>query len=74
MLKCVELRVGALKHCEQMGLILCAEGSAEQVELLQLQQSGIRAAEYLTELPDKKILKEKLHRTIEQARKRFENK
>ncbi|MCF8370610.1 MAG: DUF1016 domain-containing protein [Bacteroidales bacterium] len=57
-----------------LGLILCAEGNTEQIELLQLEQSGIRTAEYLTELPDKQMLKQKLHTTIELSRKRLENK
>lgn len=56
-----------------LGLILCAEGNNEQVELLQLENVGIKIAEYLTELPDKKILKQKLHATIEQNRKRLES-
>lgn len=56
-----------------LGLILCAEGNNEQIELLQLENSGIKIAEYLTELPDKKILKQKLHATIEQNKKRLES-
>lgn len=56
-----------------MGLILCAEGNKEQIELLQLEQSGIRTAEYLTELPDKQLLKQKLHTAIELTRERMEN-
>ena len=56
-----------------IGLILCAEGNHEQIELLQLDQAGIRTAEYLTELPDKKLLKQKLHNVIEQNKKRLEN-
>ena len=55
-----------------LGLILCAEGNNEQVELLQLENAGIKIAEYLTELPDKKMLKQKLHTTIEQNKKRLE--
>jgi predicted nuclease of restriction endonuclease-like (RecB) superfamily len=55
-----------------LGLILCAEGNNEQVELLQLENSGIKIAEYLTELPEKKVLKQKLHTTIEQNKKRLE--
>jgi predicted nuclease of restriction endonuclease-like (RecB) superfamily len=55
-----------------LGLILCAEGHSEQVELLQLENVGIKIAEYLTELPDKKVLKQKLHTTIEQNKKRLE--
>ena len=56
-----------------IGLILCAEGNNEQIELLQLQQAGIRTAEYLTELPDKQILKEKLHTVIELNKRRLGN-
>ncbi len=54
-----------------LGLLLCAEGNHEQIELLQLEQAGIRVAEYLTELPDPELLKQKLHNTIEQNRKRL---
>ena len=57
-----------------IGLILCAEGNNEQVELLQLDKAGIKVAEYLTELPSKKTLKQKLHQAIEFSRKRLENK
>lgn len=55
-----------------LGLILCAEGNKEQVELLQLDKSGIKVAEYLTELPDKKLLQQKLHKVIEASKKRLE--
>lgn len=54
-----------------IGLILCAEGSKEQIELLQLDKSGIRIAEYLVELPPKELLQKKLHKVIELERKRF---
>ncbi len=57
-----------------LGLLLCAEGNNEQIELSQLEQSGIRVAEYLTELPDPELLKQKLHNTIEQNRKRLGDK
>jgi predicted nuclease of restriction endonuclease-like (RecB) superfamily len=57
-----------------LGLILCAEGNNEQIELLQLESAGIKVAEYLTELPDKKMLEKKLHKVIEQSRKRMEDK
>lgn len=55
-----------------LGLILCADGGKEQIELLQLDQSGIKVAEYLTELPDRQLLKQKLHRELEVKRKLFE--
>jgi len=54
-----------------IGLILCSEGHSEQIELLQLDKAGIKVAEYLTELPDKKLLKAKLHTVIEANRARL---
>lgn len=57
-----------------IGLILCAEGNKEQIELLQLEESGIRVAEYIMELPPKDVLKKKLHKIIQVERKRLENK
>ena len=56
-----------------VGLILCAGKKHETVELLELEKSGIRVAEYLTELPPRKVLEEKLHKAVEHARHRFEN-
>jgi predicted nuclease of restriction endonuclease-like (RecB) superfamily len=56
-----------------LGLILCAEGNQEQIELLQLEKAGIKVAEYLTELPDRQMLKLKLHTTIEQNKRRLGN-
>lgn len=55
-----------------LGLILCAEGGHEQIELLQLDKSGIKVAEYLTELPNRAMLKEKLHKELEIKRQLFE--
>jgi len=55
-----------------LGLILCTEGSHEQIELLQLEKSGIKVAEYLTELPDKMLLKQKLHDVIAKSRLRLD--
>lgn len=54
-----------------IGLILCAEADADQVELLELDQSGIHVAEYLTTLPPREWLSQKLHAAIEHARERF---
>ena len=53
-----------------IGLILCASADAEQVELLQLDESSIRVAEYLVELPPVAVLRERLDRAIEHARER----
>src|SRR3954452_4632841 len=55
-----------------LGLILCADKSDEHVELLQLDKSGIRVAAYLTELPPKKVLEQKLHESAVRAKARLE--
>jgi predicted nuclease of restriction endonuclease-like (RecB) superfamily len=55
-----------------LGLILCAEGGHEQIELLQLDHVGVRVAKYLTELPSRQVLEKQLHRAVEQATKRVE--
>lgn len=57
-----------------LGLILCAGRKEEQIELLELDQSGIHVAEYLTALPPRELLQQKLHAAIEISRARLENK
>jgi len=54
-----------------IGLILCADKSEEHVELLRLKDSNIRVSRYLTELPSKELLEQKLHQAISLARERF---
>lgn len=54
-----------------VGLILCTGKNEEHVELLRLEKSNIKVAEYITILPDKKLLKQKLHKAIEIARHRL---
>lgn len=54
-----------------IGLILCTGKSEEHVELLQLDKSNIRVAEYLTNLPSPEVLKAQLHKAIERARNKF---
>ncbi len=56
-----------------LGLILCSEGSKEQIELLQLDKTGIRVAEYLTTLPTKELLEQKLRKSVEIAKLQIEN-
>jgi len=51
-----------------IGLILCATVNREEIEVLQLDGSSIRVAEYLTELPEREVLRAKLHQAIELAR------
>ena len=55
-----------------IGLILCAETSSEQVELLEMHKDGIVVAEYWTELPDRDILESKLQKSLIEARERIE--
>jgi predicted nuclease of restriction endonuclease-like (RecB) superfamily len=55
-----------------IGLILCADKSDEHVELLQLGKSGIRVAAYMTDLPPRRLLEEKLHNAIAMAKGRLE--
>ena len=55
-----------------LGLILCAGKSSEHIELLQLDKSGIRIAEYMTQLPKRKLLEQKLHKAVELAQKWLE--
>ena len=58
---------------EPLGIILCAGKKQDLVELLELGRSGIHVAEYLTELPPRELLRQKLHAAIELSRKRLEN-
>jgi predicted nuclease of restriction endonuclease-like (RecB) superfamily len=55
-----------------IGLILCASKEEEHIELLQLDKSNIKVADYLTQLPNLKLLEEKLHKAIEIARYKYE--
>lgn len=51
-----------------LGIILCAEKNQEQVSLLELEDSGIHIAEYLTQLPPQNVLIQKLNNAIYQAK------
>lgn len=68
------------KHDQQegeefpIGLILCAEASSEQIELLEMHQDGIMVAEYWTELPPKEMLEQKIHQAMVEARERIARK
>jgi len=54
-----------------LGIILCSGKKQEQIELLELDQTGIHVAEYLTELPPKAVLQQKLHDAIRNSRQRL---
>jgi len=68
------LEKNEMQHGEDLplGLLLCSEGNKEQIELLQLDKAGIKIAEYLTELPSKRLLQQKLHKSITIAKERIE--
>jgi hypothetical protein len=53
---------------QPIGLILCAGKNKEHIELLQLDKSNIRVAEYITVLTDKALLQKKMHEAIQYAR------
>ncbi|MDQ3363909.1 MAG: PDDEXK nuclease domain-containing protein [Myxococcota bacterium] len=54
-----------------LGIILCAGKKRETVEVLDLDARGIHVAEYLTELPPRGVLEDRLHRAIKAARERL---
>lgn len=59
---------------QPIGLILCTEKGGQMIELLELEQRGIRVAEYLTELPPREILERKLLDAVRLAKLEQENK
>lgn len=54
-----------------IGLILCAGKNEEHIELMHLDDSNIRVADYMTKLPDRKLLEHKLQQAIECAHNRL---
>ncbi len=70
-LKRYEMQPGELPP---IGLLLCSEGNTEHIEFLMLDQSDIRVAQYLTELPPKEWFVDKLHRAIAIARQQTQDK
>lgn len=54
-----------------LGIILCTGKKQEQIELLELDKSGIHVAEYLTVLPPREELHARFRRAIKSARQRL---
>lgn len=54
-----------------IGLILCAGKNEEHIELMHLDESNIRVADYITKLPERKLLEHKLQQAIRCARHRL---
>ncbi len=74
----MELYLGWLNRYERqegenapIGLILCAEKSREQIELLQLDQDAIMVAEYWTVFPERPVFEQKIHTLLESAREQL---
>jgi hypothetical protein len=57
---------------EPVALILCAEKSQETVELMELDQGSIHVAQYLTKMPPKELLEEKLAIAIANAKEKLD--
>lgn len=55
-----------------LGIILCTGKKAQQIELLELDKTGIHVAEYLTVLPPRQELEAKLQHSLLVARQRLE--
>ncbi len=76
----MELYLGYLEKYETvedenppLGLILCTGKNPEHIELLQLNESNIKVADYFTILPSKEILLDRLHRAITIAKNQIDN-
>ncbi|MDR2173968.1 MAG: PDDEXK nuclease domain-containing protein [Burkholderiales bacterium] len=71
----MELYLGWLDRYERqegenapIGLILCAEKSREQIELLPLDRDKIMVAEYWTVFPERPVFERRIHALLESAR------
>ena len=55
-----------------IGIILCAGGSREKIELMELDKEGIAVAQYWTQLPPKQEFERKITEIYEDAKERLE--
>ncbi len=58
---------------QPIGLILCAKGNDEQIELLQLDKTNVKVGRYITEDLPKDLLKRKLHQFFIASKKQIES-
>ena len=56
---------------DPLGIILCADASRQRIEVLELAGRGIHIGKYLTQLPPRKLLEQRLRQAVELARARF---
>lgn len=54
-----------------LGILLCAEKNSEQIDLLELDKSGVHVAEYLNVLPPREVLHKRLQATVAAAHERM---
>jgi hypothetical protein len=57
---------------EPIGIILCTKASRNQIELMELDKSGIAVAEYWTNLPPKADFERKIKEILTEAQERLE--
>ena len=57
---------------EPIGIILCTKASRKQIELMELDKSGIAVAEYWTNLPPKSEFERKIKEILIEAQERLE--
>ncbi len=57
-----------------LGIILCTGKKQEQIELLELDKSGIHVAEYLAVLPPREVFAQHIHNAMLAAHARLDNK
>ncbi|MGJ7546151.1 PDDEXK nuclease domain-containing protein [Variovorax sp. LT1R16] len=60
------------EEASPLGIILCTGKKSEQIELLELDKSGIHVAEYLTTLPPRTVLVERLQQAARRAQFQIE--
>lgn len=60
------------EEASPLGIILCTGKKREQIELLELDKSGIHVAEYLTTLPPRAVLGERLQQATQRAQLQIE--
>ncbi len=51
-----------------IGLILCADNKNEKMELLMIVEKRIKVANYMTEMPEAKIIKQKSEKSHKQCK------
>lgn len=56
-----------------IGLLLCTEGGDEQIELLQLDKTGLKVAQYMTELPSREVLMNHIQKSLAEAKSKCDN-